>query len=72
MIVTKPNKLVKALDEVSMLSDYDKIQKALDDLALALPDGFIWPRSLRRSYNQATKAISRLKAQSKKDPARSL
>lgn len=48
------------------MSEYDKIQKALDDLALALPDGFIWPRQLRREYNAATKAVARLKAQTKK------
>lgn len=72
MIATKPKQLVKALDEVSTLNDCEKIQKALDDLALALLDGFIWPRSLRRDYNAATKAVARLKAQSKKDPTRSL
>jgi hypothetical protein len=67
----KPKKIVVALDEVSVLNDYEKIQKALDNLALALPDGFIWPRQLRKDYNAATKAITRLKAQAKKDPARS-
>lgn len=68
----KPKKIVVALDEVSTLNEYEKIQKALDNLALALPDGFIWPRQLRKDYNAATKAIARLKAQAKKDPARSL
>lgn len=66
----KPKQLVVALDEVSMLNDCEKIQKALDDLALALPDGFIWPRQLRKDYDAATKAVARLKARAKKDPAR--
>lgn len=54
------------------MNEYDKIQKALDNLALALPDGFIWPRQLRKDYDAATKAVAKLKAQAKKDPARSL
>lgn len=66
MIAPKPKQLVKALDEVAIMDNYDKIQKALDDLALALPDGFQWPRELRRSYNAATKAVAKLKAQIKK------
>ena len=52
------------------MSELDKIQKGLDDLALALPDGFQWPRELRRTYERATKAVSKLKAQDKKDPAK--
>lgn len=72
MVAARPKQLVIALDSIAQLRDYDTIQKALDDLALALPDGFIWPRQLRKEYNAATKAIARLKAHAKKDPARSL
>lgn len=41
-------------------NDADVIQRSLDALALALPDGFVWPAGLRRDYEKACRAVRRI------------
>lgn len=51
------------------MKDLDNIQQALDALALALPEGFHWPKPLRLAYERACRSVSRIEAQAKHKPA---
>jgi hypothetical protein len=31
---------------------------AIDDMALAIPDGFVWPNQMRKAYEQAIRILS--------------
>lgn len=35
----------------------EKIANALDQLALALPSGFVWPHDLRKAYERAIRLL---------------
>lgn len=51
------------------MKDLDNIQQALDALALALPNGFHWPKPLRLAYERACRSVSRIEARQKHKPA---
>lgn len=50
------------------MKELDEVQQALDNVALALPDGFVWPVKLRREYEKACRNIVKLSKQLSGEP----